>query len=217
LAFTPQAAMQIDDDALAAAASTGVIPRHVVAAAVAATTSSAASAEEQAVEAEPEPPAGPDASDLVGRLSHADSRDEIAEAVLDAALQHVRRAALFIAQKDRVLGWAARPEPPEGLRSFSLPFTEPSVFASLRNTEGFYVGPCPELSGNMKTLAAIGAKGPSMILVVPVTLKGKSVLFIFGEAAGDGPVPAVPPMKRLASMTATALEIVLMKNRLRNL
>lgn len=177
-------------------------------------------------EPEPEPPAPPRSEpepepepspDLASALSRAESRDEIASAVLAAAARMLRRAALFIAQPDRVIGWAAVPEPPEGLRSFSLAFSEPSLFASLRNTDGFYLGPSPDLPGNRRVLEALGASAPAQVAVVPVTLKGKSVLFLFGEVAPDAPPPAAPELRRLAAKTAIALEILLLRNRLRSL
>ncbi|MCE7959475.1 MAG: hypothetical protein DYH06_16300 [Acidobacteria bacterium ACB2] len=173
-------------------------------------------AEPEAEEAEPEPEP-PASLDLVTRLGSAESRDDIAEAVLESVTALHPRAALFIVQATEVLGWAAMPEPPEGLRSFALPLSEASVFATLRNTEGFYAGPCPDLPGNRKTLDALGVPWPATIAVVPVTLKGKTVLFLLAQAAEGASVPEVAPLKRLATMTATALEIVLLRNRLRNL
>ncbi len=156
-------------------------------------------------------------ADLVASLAKADSRDDIAAAVLGEAGRLLQRAALFIAQADRVIGWAAVPEPPEGLRSFSVAFSEPSLFASLRNTDGFYVGPCPDLPGNRRVLEALGATFPAVVAAVPVTLKGKSVLFLLGEArAGEAP-PKAMELKRLGALTAIALEILLLKNRLRSL
>ncbi len=156
-------------------------------------------------------------ADLVASLSRADSRDEIAAAVLAEAARLLRRAALFIAQADRVIGWAAVPEPPAGLRSFSIGFTEPSLFASLRNTDGFYVGPCPDLPGNRRVLEALGGAFPAVVAAVPVTLKGKSVLFLLGEARPGEPTPKAMELKRLGALTAVALEILLLKNRLRSL
>jgi hypothetical protein len=156
-------------------------------------------------------------ADLVASLSHADSRDEIAAAVLGEASRLLRRAALFIAQADRVIGWAAVPEPPDGLRSFSVGFSEPSLFASLRNTDGFYVGPCPDLPGNRRILEALGASFPAVVAAVPVSLKGKSILFLLGEARPGEPTPKAMELKRLGALTAVALEILLLKNRLRSL
>lgn len=156
-------------------------------------------------------------ADLIASLSRAESRDDIAAAVLREASRLLQRAALFIAQADRVIGWAAVPEPPEGLRSFSVAFSEPSLFASLRNTDGFYVGPCPDLPGNRRVLEALGGAFPSVIAAVPVTLKGKSVLFLVGQVRPGEAPPKAMELKRLGALTAIALEILLLKNRLRSL
>jgi hypothetical protein len=150
---------------------------------------------------------------FVARLGAARSRDDIANAVLDEAMRHVRRAALFVAYPDHVRGWAARPAAP-ALLSFHLPDTQPSVFATLRNTEGFYVGPQPDLPGTVSTLAALGSEGRGQVGVVPVNLKGKTVLYLYGEAESNERPVSVPVLKRLAAMAATALEIVLLKRRL---
>ena len=156
-------------------------------------------------------------ANLVECLSRAESRDEIAAAVLHEAGRLLRRAALFIAQAERVIGWAAVPEPPDGLRSFSIGFAEPSLFTSLRNTDGFYVGPCPDLAGNRKILEALGADFPAQVAAVPVTLKGKSVLFLLGEIRPGQTPPKAMELKRLGALTAIALEILLLRNRLRSL
>ena len=163
------------------------------------------------------PPETPESFDLIQRLTAAESRDDVAEAVLIAASASLKRAALFIAQSDRVIGWAAYPEPPQGLRSFSIPYAEPSMFATLRNTEGFYLGPCPDLPGNRKIMAALGETERVHIAVIPISLKGKSVLFFVGDIENPASAPSVPELKRLATMTATAFEILLLKNRLRQL
>jgi hypothetical protein len=150
---------------------------------------------------------------LVARLGAARSRDDIADAVLEESMHHVRRAALFVAYPDHVRGWAARPASPAFL-SLHLPDTEPSVFATLRNTEGFYVGPQPDLPGTASTLEALESNGLGLMAVVPVNLKGKTVLYLYGETESEERPPSVPALKRLAAMAATALEIVLLKRRL---
>lgn len=186
----------------------GAVPEAVV------QQPSEAALSEPSVDVQEVPP--PVATGLVDRLAAAEGRDDVADAVLDATAEHLQKAALFIVQSDRVIGWAARPEPAEGFRKFSLPFKTASVFATLRNTDGFYAGPCPDLPGNREILKALSASGLPNVAVVPVTLRGKTVLFLFGEAAGSTPVN-VTPLKRLATMTATALEIILLRNRLRNM
>lgn len=150
---------------------------------------------------------------FIARLGAAQSRDDIAAAVLEESRRHVKRAALFVAYPDHVRGWASRPAAP-ALASFHLPDTEPSVFATLRNTEGFYVGPQPDLPGTASTLQALASNGLGLMAVVPVNLKGKTVLYLYGEAESDEKPPSVPALKRLAAMAATALEIVLLRRRL---
>jgi len=150
---------------------------------------------------------------FIAKLGATQSRDDIADAVLEESLRHVKRAALFVAYPDHVRGWASRPAAP-ALASFHLPDTEPSVFATLRNTEGYYVGPQPDLPGTASTLQALASKGLGLMAVVPVNLKGKTVLYLYGEAESDEKPPSVPALKRLAAMAATALEIVLLKRRL---
>ncbi|MBK9064773.1 MAG: hypothetical protein IPL89_16535 [Acidobacteria bacterium] len=165
---------------------------------------------------EPSPEAAAEEK-LLARLAGARHRDDVAEAVLDDALRHVKRAALFIAQPDAVVGWAARPAPTDGFSRFRLPDTEPSVFATLRNTEGFYVGPQPDLPGTASTLEALASNGLGLVAVVPVNLKGKTVVYLYGEAAEGARPPSIPALKRLAAMAATGLEIVLLKSRLTRL
>jgi hypothetical protein len=165
---------------------------------------------------EPSPEAAAEEK-LLARLAGARHRDDVAEAVLDDALRHVKRAALFIAHPDAVLGWAARPAPTDGFSRFRLLDTEPSVFATLRNTEGFYVGPQPDLPGTASTLEALASNGLGLVAVVPVNLKGKTVVYLYGEAAEGARPPSIPALKRLAAMAATGLEIVLLKSRLTRL
>ncbi len=150
---------------------------------------------------------------FIARLGAAQNRDDIANAVLEESLRHAKRAALFVAYPDHVRGWAARPAAP-ALSSFHLPDTEPSVFATLRNTEGFYVGPQPDLPGTAPTLLALGSDGLGLMALVPVNLKGKTVLYLYGEAKSEEKPLSVPALKRLAAMAATALEILLLKRRL---
>ena len=154
---------------------------------------------------------------LLARLAAARHREDVAEAILEDALRHVRRAALFIAHPNHVSGWAAKPAPSDAFVRFKLPDTEASVFATLRNTEGFYVGPQPDLPGTPATLEALGSDGLGLMAVVPVNLRGKTVVYLYGEGPEGGRPPSAPALKRLAAMAATGLEIVLLKNRLTRL
>jgi hypothetical protein len=151
---------------------------------------------------------------LAEDLGDARSNEDVVDAVLAAAGSYVRRAALFVVEGEYVVGWGARPEPDGDTREFRLPLTEASVFATLRDTEGFYVGTYMDLPSTVKVLRALGSDGLGTMAVVPVTLKGKTVLYIWGESESYTRPPSVPALKRLAAMLATGLEIVRLKSRL---
>ncbi len=151
---------------------------------------------------------------LAARLADARTREEVSDAVLVAVGHHAKRAALFVVSGEDVVGWVARPEPPGNLRAFRLPLAEPSVFATLKNTEGYYVGTFMELPSTARVLKALGSNGTGSLAVVPIALKGRTVLYLWGESDSAGKPPSVAALKRLAAMTATALEILRLKKRL---
>jgi hypothetical protein len=50
--------------------------------------------------------------------------------------------------------------------------------------------------------------------VVPVPMRGKTVLFLIGEAVGGSHALQIPVLRRHASMTALALEILALRKKL---
>lgn len=151
---------------------------------------------------------------LAETLGGARSNEDVVEAVLAAASNYARRAALFVVDGEYVAAWGALPEPEMDIREFRLPLSEASVFATLRDTEGFYVGPYMDLPSTVKVLKALESDGLGSMAVVPVTLKGKTVLYLWGESESNTRPPSVPALKRLAAMLATGLELVRLKSRL---
>ena len=179
----------------------------------AAEPTSAVGGEETSPLVEEEAPA-----DLVASLSKAESRDDIAAAVLGEAGRLLHRAALFIAQADRVIGWAAVPEPPEGLRSFSVAFSEPSLFASLQKHRRLLRRPLPGPPGKPPGPRGARRDLPGRRRGGPRDAEGKErpVPRSARPVPGEAP-PKAMELKRLGALTAIALEILLLKNRLRSL
>ncbi len=151
---------------------------------------------------------------LAAEIGASETREDVVRAVVSAASSYVRRAAVFAVEGDQLLAWDAWPEPETDLHEFRLPLSEASVFATLRDTEGFYVGTYMDLPSTVKTLRALGSDGLGTMAVVPVTLKGKTVLYLWGESESYTRPPSVPALKRLAAMLATGLEILRLKARL---
>ena len=97
-------------------------------------------------------------ADLVASLSRAESRDDIAAAVLREAVTAPAARPPSSSRSPTASSAGPRfPSRPRGSAPSPIAFSEPSLFASLRNTDGFYVGPCPDLPGNRRILEALGA------------------------------------------------------------
>ena len=99
-------------------------------------------------------------------------------------------------------------------KEFSVPFSDPSLFSGLRNTTGFFAGPCPDTPANRRILESIGLRYPAVVGVVPVTIRGKTVLYLLGEAVGGSRALQIPFLRRHAAMTALALEILALRKKL---
>jgi hypothetical protein len=168
----------------------------------------------QAVRAKPVQKAEASADALAKRLAEAEGTEEVGMAILDSLRKKLDTVALFLVQGERVAGWLVRPEPPEYAKDFSVPFSEPSFFSGLRNTTGFFAGPCPDTAANRKILESIGLRFPVVLGVVPVTVRGKTILFLLGEAVGGARALQIPVLRRHASMTALALEILALRRKL---
>jgi hypothetical protein len=153
-------------------------------------------------------------SALATRLDLAHGTEEMGVAVLESLREKLDTVALFLVQGDRVTGWLARPELAKAPKKFSVPFSDPSFFTALRNTTGFFAGPCPDTAANRRILESIGVRYPAIVGVVPVTMRGKTVLFLLGEAVGGSHTLQIPFLRRHASMTALALEILALRKKL---
>jgi hypothetical protein len=135
-------------------------------------------------------------------------------AVLESLRGKLDTVALFLVQGERVSGWMTRPEPEKAPKEFSVPFSDPSFFSALRNTTGFFAGPCPDTAANRLILESIGVRFPAVVGVIPVTMRGKTVLFLLGEAVGGFRSLQIPLLRQHASMTAIALEILALRKKL---
>ena len=151
---------------------------------------------------------------LARTLATANETEEVGMAILESLRQKLDTVALFLVQGERVAGWLVRPEPISPAREFSVPFSEPSFFSSLRNTTGFFAGPSPDTAANRQILESIGLRYPAVIGVIPVTVRGKTILFLLGEAVGGARALHIPVLRRHATMISVALEILALKRKL---
>jgi hypothetical protein len=147
-------------------------------------------------------------------------REEIADLLLAFCGPYFRRRLLFFKRGDRVLGWRGEGEAvdAQAFRSFTIPADEPSVFLSLAKGAELWRGPLARLPAHARLLASIGGRNPRECLVLPITLRSKVVSFLYGDnmRAGLADVP-LPELRRLVSKAGVALEVCVLKNKIRTL
>ena len=151
------------------------------------------------------------------RLRAAETRDEIFDAVLDFTAARFRRAALFVIQQDRALGWSGRGDglAPGRIRNVTVPFDRPSLFVFFRTGGDYFYGPVPDLPANARFYLDLGCPPPARVLLVPLTIKERPSVILYADNGPDtAAVPDVQLFRRLLSKAALALEVLILKNKI---
>ncbi len=130
------------------------------------------------------PPFAPDPAATLNRLRAASERDEVLALTLESARAVARRAAIFVARKDAVVGWACSPEfGDEGeLRALSLPVGGPTLLSPVLDG-GVYLGP---LLGSVATaLLSVMRTATRDVALVSVRVLGRAAVVIVADELID--------------------------------
>ena len=135
-----------------------------------------------------------DVRQAVSRLGQAATRDEIADIVLEVARTRCRRAALFVVQRDAILGWDGTGEGVDvaRLRVLRIPVNALSMFQNTIDARAPLV--CnPALDGDKpemrRFLAGLGGSAPRSALLVPIVIRDRVVNLFYGDNGPDGEAP----------------------------
>ena len=152
-------------------------------------------------------------------LCSAASRDDVAREVVTFVASRFRRAAAFAIRQERAAGWigSGRGFDPARLRAISVPVAG-SIFSVLTAAQSLYVGPLAASPESQELFAALGGVIPNTILLVPILLRERLVTALYADNETD-PLGAVDLalFKRLGKMTEVALEIIILKNKLKQI
>ena len=152
-----------------------------------------------------------------GRLREAETRDDVFDAVLDFTSTRFLRAALFVAQPDRVLGWSGRGGGlvPARVRNVIVPLDRPSLFVFVRSGTEYFYGPVPDLPANAKFYLDLGCPPPARVLLVPLTIAERPAGILYADNGPDASMaPDVQEFRRLLKKSALALEILILRNKI---
>ena len=153
-------------------------------------------------------------------LAAARDRDEMAEALFAFCAERSSRSALFAVGRDAVRGVAGRGRgfSSEALRKLTVPAGSGSLFDTALQSRDFYFGIVPALPANRDLYTALGGRLPAQVMLLPIVLKERNVALLYLDG-DDGPLPRpdIPLMRRVAAKAGLAFEILLLRNKLREI
>jgi hypothetical protein len=153
-------------------------------------------------------------------LQNAEMRDDIADAVLGFCAPLFRRRLMLVVRKGTVMGWRGEGDGViQGMvRAISIPLAEPSVFVGLTQGTELWLGPIPEMPQNMELVAGLGGAAPKDCFILPITVREKTVCFLYCDNVEDG-VGGLPmaDLRRLTAKAGLAFQVYIMKSKIRTL
>jgi hypothetical protein len=153
-------------------------------------------------------------------LASARDRDGLAEALFAFCAGRSSRSGLFAVGKEAVRGIAGRGRAFTGdaLRRLTVPAGSGTLFDTALQSRDFYFGVVPALPGNRDLYTALGGRLPANVMLLPIVIKERTVALLYLDG-DDGPLPQpdIPLMRRVAVKAGLAFEMLLLRNKLREI
>jgi HEAT repeat protein len=150
-------------------------------------------------------------------LAGASGRDQVLEVLLSFARQFFDYAAVFSVQDGVATGreaWGVGP-PNDELRTLRLPLELPGLLGDACRTRAPQVRALGLLEADAELAAALGRSGDATAFALPVTLRQRAVLVLYGDRGGEPfELDMVMELVRFGPRIAEALErIILLRKR----
>lgn len=156
----------------------------------------------------------------VGRVSQllarAESREEIADALMCYLGQEFSRVGLFMVRKDTASGWRAVRGGEEigGFPLVHIPLTRPSVLKTVREGKSFYLGTLADCPLNTQLVEGLGGGGQKAVLVMPLTVGGRVAGLLYVEGAGRELDERYAELTKLLGKAGLAFEILVARDKI---
>lgn len=130
-----------------------------------------------------------DRDTAAARLQRAHSRDEVIDVILRYARNYCERAFFYIVRRNYVLGWDLNAPGLDRrlVRSQVFPLEEPSVFKTVYENPGPFVGQLPRTAANDLLRKTI-EKRSGNALVLPVVLAARVVNLLYCDNGPSGDI-----------------------------
>ncbi len=160
--------------------------------------------------------AAPDPLAAVGRrLAAATTRDEVLAVALEEVAAHFPRACAFALRGDEAVLWSSSGLPRPPTRPIAIPLDETSVLSFPDDAPTIRYGPVATTPSNQDLYILLGGRIPRVALVVPVQVKKRTVVVLYGDdPEGTSRPPDFVRVRRLAALTAWALEAVILRGKI---
>ncbi|HUK55790.1 MAG TPA: hypothetical protein VLY20_03950 [Nitrospiria bacterium] len=147
------------------------------------------------------------------------NRDEAIGTFMKALNVVLDRGILFLVKAGKALGWRAFPvyhEAEIGRLEFQL--DQPSLFKDVVTAKTFYQGPAPYDPTYRDLFQLLGGDLPKEILLLPVSMNDQVVAVLYGDDQVSGrPIQALAYVRKLGQKLAMALEILILKKKIKEL
>jgi len=127
-------------------------------------------------------------SEAVAELERARTRDEILRTLFDFASQAFDYSALFIVHGGLAQGRLAarRGSPAVDIEDVSMSLDGEGMLHTVHETRGFHLGPPGDAPADRNLLARLERERPTNCAVIPVSLRQRIVLLLYGDSGKRG-------------------------------
>jgi hypothetical protein len=137
--------------------------------------------------------------------------EDIAGILINESHKIAERIALFTVKGGRIVGWKARGLEIDG---FEMPEKDSPVFSEVLRKKSNYRGPVMNIKGNESLIKILNGT-PQDALIMPIAIREKTVALFYVDNGNNSVLNAnVGFLSMLASMTAIAFEILILKKRI---
>ena len=157
---------------------------------------------------------------LENGLAGAVDREALIGALLEFCAGRASRTGIFAVGRDEFRGSAGRGRAFESveLRRVSIPLGTSTIFDTALGSRNFYFGVVPALPANRDLYTVLGGRLPATVLLIPIRVKERTAALLYMDG-DDQPMmrPDIALMLRVAAKAGLAFELLLLRNKLREI